>query len=86
MRLTIDGPAPSFAALVQSYSGGTTVRAVLDEQQQAIARGLARYGASDLRRICGQRSDQFEALLGYSFGDELIHRNDLVLLEREVSA
>lgn len=60
--------------------------AVLDETQQTLARGLVRYGASDLRRICGQRSDQFESLLGYSFGDELIHRNDLVLLEREVTA
>lgn len=59
--------------------------AVHDEQQQTLARGLARYGSDDLRRICGQRSDQFETLLGYSFGDELIHRNDLVLLTRETS-
>lgn len=31
MPLPVDGPAPSFAALVTAYSGGTTLRAVLDE-------------------------------------------------------
>jgi glutamate 5-kinase len=72
-------------AVLGQFERGDAIE-VIDTQAQAIARGLTRYGATDLRRICGQRSDQFEHLLGYSFGDELIHRNDLTLLERrEVS-
>ena len=35
--------------------------------------------AGDLARIRGQRSDHIESILGYSYGDEAIHRNQLVL-------
>lgn len=53
---------------------------VQDSAGRALARGLTRYAHGELERIRGQRSDRFEALLGYTWGDELIHRNDLVLL------
>jgi glutamate 5-kinase len=45
-----------------------------------LARGLANYGAADLTRLRGRRSDEIEAVLGYDYGAEVIHRNDLVLL------
>jgi glutamate 5-kinase len=44
-----------------------------------VARGLTNYTAAELARIHGRRSEQIEAVLGYQFGDEVIHRNDLVL-------
>ncbi len=46
----------------------------------ALARGLSAYGAEDARRIAGHRSAEIEALLGWRGRDELIHRDDLVLL------
>ncbi len=44
-----------------------------------LAVGLARYGAADVALIRGKRSDAIEALLGYNYGDAVVHRDDLVL-------
>jgi glutamate 5-kinase len=46
----------------------------------ALARGLSAYASTDACRIAGHRSDEIEALLGWRGRDELIHRDDLVLL------
>jgi glutamate 5-kinase len=53
---------------------------ILDPHGREIARGLANYSAADLPRILGHRSDEIEALLGFAYGDEVIHRNNMVLL------
>ncbi len=45
-----------------------------------LARGLAAYGSTDAARIIGHRSEEIEAILGWRGRDELIHRDDLVLL------
>jgi glutamate 5-kinase len=47
---------------------------------KALARGLSAYGSSDAERIAGHRSDEIEAILGWRGRDEIIHRDDLVLL------
>ncbi len=54
--------------------------AVQDGQGREIARGLSAYSAEDTRRIMGHKSGEIEALLGYRGRDEIIHRDDLVLL------
>jgi glutamate 5-kinase len=53
---------------------------ILDAQAREIARGIASYSAADLRRILGRKSDEIEASLGYYYGDEAVHRSNLVLL------
>jgi glutamate 5-kinase len=53
---------------------------VRDPDGQDIAKGLCAYDADDARRISGHRTEQIAALLGYRGRDELIHRDDLVLL------
>lgn len=45
-----------------------------------IARGLTNYTHDQLVLITGQHSANIEELLGFTFGDEVIHRNDLVLM------
>jgi glutamate 5-kinase len=45
-----------------------------------IARGLINYGAEDAVKIAGKSSSDFEQLLGYADEDELIHRDNLVLI------
>ena len=45
-----------------------------------IAKGLSAYDAGDARRIVGRKTAEITALLGYRGRDELIHRDDLVLL------
>jgi len=61
------------------FDRGDTVR-VLDEGGRELACGLAAYSSLDLGRLRGRRSEEIESLLGYNYGDEVIHRNDLVLL------
>ncbi len=46
----------------------------------AIAKGLSAYGSEDARRIAGHHSSEIAALLGWRGRDELVHRDDLVLL------
>lgn len=47
---------------------------------QEIARGLVNYSSSEARRIAGRASTEIEALLGYLDSEELIHRDNLVLI------
>jgi len=53
---------------------------VLDPEGIEIARGLAAYSSTDAERIRGRRSSELEALLGFRGRDEMIHRDDLVLV------
>ena len=49
-------------------------------QGQEIARGLVNYNSSEADKIKGQSSDQIETLLGYQNEEEMIHRDNLVLV------
>jgi len=46
----------------------------------ALAHGLSAYASTDAERIAGHRSDEIEAILGWRGRDEMIHRDDLVVL------
>ena len=52
---------------------------ILDESGERLAVGIANYSADELRRIAGKRSDQAQAVLGYTYGEEAVHRNNLVV-------
>ena len=47
-----------------------------------FARGLAGYGADEVRRIAGLKTSEIERALGYKYLDEVVHRDDLVVLEQ----
>ena len=51
------------------------------EDGTEIARGLAAYSADEVNRISGRPTDEIDRVLGYSNGDEVIHRDDLVLVD-----
>jgi glutamate 5-kinase len=53
---------------------------VIDPQGVEFARGLAGYSSEEVERIRGKRSADIEAVLGYKYLDEVIHRDDLVIL------
>lgn len=61
------------------FERGDTVR-VADPAGTEIGRGIVNYAGRDLKRILHRRSDEIEGILGYHYGDEVIHHNDLVLL------
>ncbi|MEO8307753.1 MAG: glutamate 5-kinase [Pseudomonadota bacterium] len=54
---------------------------VATAEGQTLARGLSAYSAADVLRIMGKRSSEFEPLLGFRGRDEIIHRDDLVLIK-----
>ncbi|HEY5301647.1 MAG TPA: glutamate 5-kinase [Acetobacteraceae bacterium] len=47
---------------------------------EMLAHGLSAYGSADAERIAGHRSDEIETILGWRGRDEMIHRDDLVVL------
>jgi glutamate 5-kinase len=62
-----------------TFDRGDVVR-VADPSGREIARGLTNYPSTDLTRICGQQSQELERILGYVYAEEVIHRNNMVLL------
>lgn len=58
---------------------GTLVHC-LDQQGRALAAGLVSYSAADIERIRGMQTVQIIDTLGYKDSDEVIHRDNLVIL------
>ena len=61
------------------FDVGDPVRC-LDRHGQALATGLVNYSSTDLQRIKGHKSSEIREILGYKDSDEVIHRDNLVLL------
>jgi glutamate 5-kinase len=60
---------------------------IVDEHDRSLAHGLTNYSSAELERIRGCRSAEIIAILGYTYGDEAVHRDNLVLVNaREVSS
>ena len=51
-----------------------------DAGERRIARGVSQYSAVDIRRIARRHSREIEGILGYTYGENVVHRDDLVLL------
>ncbi len=67
------------------FEAGDTV-SVLSADGVEVARGIAAYSEADAARIMGRRSSEIEALLGFRGRDEMIHRDDMVILYTEARA
>jgi glutamate 5-kinase len=70
---------PAGIVAVQGEFGIGDVVACVDRAGRELARGLACYAAKDVVRIKGLSTREIAPVLGYSNGDEVIHRDDLVL-------
>lgn len=60
------------------FERGETVR-VLGPDGAELARGLAGYCADDCRKLVGRQSREIADVLGYSYGDTIMHKDNLVL-------
>ena len=70
---------------VTAVSGGFErgdLIAIEDETGQVIGHGLSAYSAADTRIILGHKSGEIERLLGYRGRDEVVHADNLVMLEQ----
>jgi glutamate 5-kinase len=63
------------------FERGDAVR-VLGSDGRELARGLIAYAADEARLIVGRKSSDTAEVLGYRGRDEIIHRDDLVLVAR----
>jgi glutamate 5-kinase len=45
-----------------------------------LACGVANYSSADMDKVRGFRSNEIETILGYEFGEEAVHRNNMVLV------
>ena len=52
---------------------------ILDQQGNRIGCGISNYSSSDLAIIVGKHSDKIPSLLGYDYGNEVVHRNNMVV-------
>lgn len=64
------------------FEGGDAV-ICLDEKGAEVARGLVNYSSREIERIKGVRTTEIEKRLGYKFSDEVIHRDNLVVLKKQ---
>ncbi|MBM3215171.1 glutamate 5-kinase [Candidatus Poribacteria bacterium] len=63
-----------------TFAFGDPVRCLSAEGTE-FARGLVNYAADEIRAIQGSRTAAIESILGYHFADEVIHRDNLVLID-----
>ena len=66
-------------AVQGAFKRGDSVNIVLPDGHP-IACGITNYGNEEVAAIRGLRSDRIAEVLGYQFGAEVIHRNNLVVL------
>jgi glutamate 5-kinase len=71
---------PSGVKAVRGRFGQGDAVSVVDEAGDEFARGLCAFDSDEAEKIAGRRSRELEALLGYRAVEEVIHRDDLVLL------
>jgi glutamate 5-kinase len=64
------------------FDRGDAVR-ILGDGGNEIARGLVAYSGADARRIAGHKSREIVEILGYRGRDEMIHRDDLVIIGQD---
>lgn len=53
---------------------------ILDASGRQVGYGIVNYDAAEVQAIKGAKSSRISELLGHSFGDEVVHRNNLVVL------
>jgi glutamate 5-kinase len=62
------------------FAGGDCV-SLLDPDGVEFGRGLVNYPAADVLKVMGRRSTEISAVLGYKVADEIVHRDNFVLLK-----
>src|SRR6185312_15893013 len=88
LRALLDGRSLLPAGVISArgrFERGDTV-SVLGTDGAEIARGIIAYSDVDAAKIMGRRSSDIESILGFRGRDEMIHRDDLVLLNQEPAA
>jgi glutamate 5-kinase len=71
---------PSGITAIEGVFEAGQVVQVKDQNNQEIARGMVNYSSGAVERIRGKKTTEIEAILGYKDFDEVIHRNNMILV------
>ncbi len=67
---------------IRSFTGvfdrGDTIR-ILDTEQHEVGVGVTNYSSDNLTGMIGCKASQIETILGYTYGDEVIHHDFMIL-------
>ena len=55
---------------------------ILTQRGREIGRGLTNYSSQEVAKIQGASTHRIEEILGYKYYDEVVHRDDLVILSK----
>jgi glutamate 5-kinase len=61
------------------FARGDVVR-VCDQNGKLVARGISSYSSQDMAKIIGKHSKDINGILGYDYGNEVLHRDDMVVI------
>ena len=64
------------------YERGEIIRC-MNEKNKEIAKGLINYSNKEVEKIMGHTSNEIESLLGYINESNLIHRDNMVILQKK---
>lgn len=59
---------------------------VMNQQKRSLAVGLVNYQSADVEKIMGLKTSEIEEILGYKHYDEIIHKDNLVLIDNHWEA
>jgi len=71
--------ATGISGVSGSFGIGDVI-SVYDKSGNEIARGKSRYTSGDVKKIRGRKSSEIFDILGYKLSDDVIHRDDLVVM------
>lgn len=63
-----------------SFERGAVVK-IVSEEGKPLALGVTNYSSLEIQKLLGAKSSQIEDLLGYSYGPEIVHRDNMILLK-----
>ena len=70
---------PSGIASVKgSFEQGDCIQ-IVSKTGKLLGKGLSNYSCKEVEQIMGRKSSDIQKILGYKYGDEVIHRDDLVV-------
>lgn len=67
--------------VASSFERGAIVK-IFSEEGQPLAIGVSSYSSSEIQTLLGAKSSQIESLLGYSYGPEIVHRDNMTILSK----
>lgn len=65
--------------VISTFERGAIVK-IVSEQGKALATGVSSYGSEEIDRLKKVKSTQIDKILGYNYGPEVVHRDNMTLL------